>query len=199
VAEAIKNSDAVVNLVGVLKGDFEGLHIDGARNVAEGCALEGVVASCTSRRSAPIPTAHPLMAAPKGDGEQAVRTIFARATIVRPSIVFGREDNFINRFAGMARLAPVLPVVRGPVKFQPVYAADVGRAVVAALSDPRAHGGKTYELGGPQVLTMRELMQWINETTGHNRMLIDVPDAGAKLLARGFGWAPGAPITWDHG
>jgi NADH dehydrogenase len=117
---------------------------------------------------------------------------------MRPSIVFGREDNFVNRFAGMARLAPVLPVVRGGVKFQPVFASDVGRAVTVAALDPGSHGGRTYELGGPQVLSMRELMQWICQATGHNRTLLDLPDPVAKLIARGLGWLPGAPITWDQ-
>jgi NADH dehydrogenase len=70
--------------------------------------------------------------------------------------------------------------------------------VTAAVLDPRTHGGRSYELGGPQVLSMRQLMEWINDTTGHNRALLDVPDPVAKLMARGFGWLPGAPITWDQ-
>jgi NADH dehydrogenase len=89
-------------------------------------------------------------------------------------------------------------VIRGGTKFQPVYAADVARAVSAAALDPRTHGGQLYELGGPQVLTMRELMQWIGETTGRNRVLADIPDPAARLFAKAFGWAPGAPITWDQ-
>jgi len=198
VAEAIKNSDAVVNLVGVLKGDFQGLHVEGAQNVAEACALEGVTSLVHVSAIGADPESPSAYGRTKGMGEQVVRAAFPGATIMRPSVVFGREDNFINRFAGMARLAPVLPVIRGPVKFQPVYAADVGRAVTAALFDARSHGGKSYELGGPQILSMRELMQWINQTTGRNRMLIDVPDPAAKLLARATGWLPGAPITWDQ-
>ena len=198
VAEAIKNSDAVVNLVGVLKGDFQGLHVDGARNVAEACAAQGVGALVHVSAIGADPASPSAYGRSKGEGEQAVRNAFPNATIVRPSIVFGREDNFINRFAGMMRLLPALPVVRGKVKFQPVYALDVAKAVVAAASDPHAHGGKTYELGGPQVMSMRELNQWISETTGRNRALVDVPDPVARLMARGLGWAPGAPITWDQ-
>jgi NADH dehydrogenase len=117
---------------------------------------------------------------------------------MRPSVAFGREDNFVNRFAGILRVAPALPVIRGRVKFQPVYAADIGKAVSAAALDPSHHGGKTYELGGPRVMTMRELMEWIDQTTGHNRALIDIPDAFGALLARAIGWMPGAPITWDQ-
>ncbi|HEX8401820.1 MAG TPA: sugar nucleotide-binding protein, partial [Allosphingosinicella sp.] len=134
----------------------------------------------------------------KGEGEQAVQSAFPHATIVRPSIVFGREDNFINRFAGMMRMLPVLPVVSGGTRFQPVYAADVGKAVTQAALHPRDHGGKTYELGGPQVMSMRELVEFIGEATGRNRMLVDIPDPIAKLLARGLGWMPGAPITFDQ-
>lgn len=198
VRAAIRNSDAVVNLVGVLKGDFEGLHVDGARNVAEACAEQGVsslVHISAIGADSESPSAYGRS---KGEGERAVRAASPSATIMRPSVVFGREDNFVNRFAGMARTAPLLPVIRGAVKFQPVYAADVGKAVTAAALDPHAHSGTTYELGGPRVLTMRELMEWIGETTGHKRTLIDIPDAIGSLIARAIGWAPGAPITWDQ-
>ena len=198
VAEAIRNSDAVVNLVGVLKGDFGGLHVDGARNVAEACIAEGVASLVHISAIGADLESPSAYGRSKGEGEAAVRAAFPSATIMRPSIVFGREDNFVNRFAGMARLSPVLPVIRGGVKFQPVFAADVGKAVTAAALDPRTLGGKTYELGGPQVLTMRELNEWICQTTGHNRMIVDIPDAAGKLLARALGWLPGAPITWDQ-
>jgi NADH dehydrogenase len=198
VAAAIKNSDVVVNLVGVLRGDFQGLHVDGPRNLAEACADQGVSALVHISAIGADPESQSAYGRTKGEGEAAIRAALPSATIMRPSIVFGREDNFLNRFAGMARVAPVLPVIRGGVKFQPVYAADVGKAVTAAALDPRTHGGKTYELGGPRVLTMRELMEWIGETTDRNRMLIDVPDPVARLIARATGWLPGAPITWDQ-
>jgi NADH dehydrogenase len=198
VAAAIRNSDAVVNLVGVLKGDFQGLHVDGARNVAEACAAQGVSSLVHISAIGADPESESAYGRTKGEGEEAVRTAFPNATIMRPSIVFGREDNFLNRFAGMARVSPVLPVIRGNVKFQPVYAADIGKAVTAAALDPRHHGGRTYELGGPRVLTMRELMEWICQTTDRNRTLLDIPDPVAKLIARAIGWLPGAPITWDQ-
>ena len=198
VAAAIKNSDAVVNLVGTLKGDFQGLHVDGARNVAEACAAQGVPALVHISAIGADPESESAYGRTKGEGEAAVRAAFPNATVVRPSVVFGREDNFVNRFAGIARVAPVLPVIRGAVKFQPVFAADVGKAVSAAALDPRTHGGKTYELGGPQVLSMRELMEWVCKSTGRNRTLVDVPDPVAKFLALAFGWLPGAPLTWDQ-
>ncbi|HEX8585370.1 MAG TPA: complex I NDUFA9 subunit family protein [Allosphingosinicella sp.] len=198
VRAVVQGSDAVVNLVGVLKGDFDGLHVDGARNIAEAAAATGAEALVQISAIGADPASESNYGRSKGEGEAAVRAAFPAATIMRPSVVFGREDNFVNRFAGMARLAPVLPVIRGGTKFQPVYAADAGRAISAAALDPRTHAEKTYELGGPQVLTMRELMQWISVTTGRNRSLIDIPDPVARLIAKAMGWAPGAPITWDQ-
>jgi len=198
VGAAIKGSDAVVNLVGVLKGDFEGLHVDGARNVAEACAEQGVGSLVHISAIGADPASSSRYGSTKGEGERAIQAAFPSATIARPSIVFGREDNFINRFAGMMRLLPVLPVVSGRSRFQPVYAADVGKAVTQATLHPRDHGGKTYELGGPQVMSMRELMEFIREATGYRRAMIDIPDPVAKLLAIGMGWMPGAPITYDQ-
>ncbi len=198
VGEAARGSDAVVNLVGILKGDFDGLHVDGARNVAEAAAAAGAGALVHVSAIGADPESESAYGRSKGEGEAAVRAAFPGATILRPSILFGREDNFVNRFAAMARLAPVLPVISGSTRFQPVYAADVGRAVAAAALDPGGHGGKTYELGGPQVLTMRELMEWVCETIGRGRPLIDIPDPVGRLIARTTGWLPAAPITWDQ-
>ncbi|HEV2748225.1 MAG TPA: complex I NDUFA9 subunit family protein [Allosphingosinicella sp.] len=198
VAEAVKGSDAVVNLVGVLKGDFEGIHVDGARHVAGAAAAAGAAALVHLSAIGADPESPSGYGRSKALGEQAVREAFPSATILRPSVVFGREDQFINRFAAMARLLPVLPVIRGGARFQPVFAGDVGRAVAAAALDPVSHGGRTYELGGPQVLTMRDLNRSICAMTGRGRPLIDVPDPVAQLLAQLFGWLPGAPITADQ-
>jgi NADH dehydrogenase len=198
VRAATAGSDAVVNLVGVLKGDFEGVHVQGARNIAEAAAAAGAGAFVQVSAIGADPHSESAYGRSKGEGEAAVLAAFPTATILRPSILFGREDNFINRFAGLARLAPVLPVIRGGTRFQPVYAADAARAVSAAALDPLTHAGKLYELGGPQVLSMRELMEWIGKTTGHNPALADIPDFAARLLAKAVGWAPGAPITWDQ-
>jgi uncharacterized protein YbjT (DUF2867 family) len=162
VREAVKGSDAVVNLVGILKGNFEEIHIDGAANVAEACAIERIRSLVHISAIGADPDSPSRYGSSKGKGEE------------------------------------VLPVIRGSAKFQPVYAADVGKAVTAAALHPRDHGGKTYELGGPQVLSMRELMEWIDETTGWNRALVDIPDSVGGFLARATGWLPGAPITWDQ-
>jgi len=198
VRAAAQGSDAVIDLVGILKGRFRDIHVDGARNVAEAAAAAGAAALVHVSAIGADPAAESAYLATKGEGEAAVRAAFPGATIVRPSLVFGREDNFVNRFAGLARIAPVLPVIRGGMRIQPVYAADVGRAIAASALGPATHAGRTYELGGPQVLTMRELMQWVCRTTERDRPLIDVPDPVARLLARGLGWLPGAPITWDQ-
>ena len=198
VARAVEDSDAVVNLVGILKGSFHQVHVDGAGNAAEAAAAAGAHAFVQVSAIGADPGSPSRYGETKGKGELAVRAAFPATTIVRPSILFGHEDNFVNRFAQLARFLPLLPVIRGDVRFQPVYAADVGRAVAAAALDPREHGDRTYELGGPQVLTMRELNQWICDTTGRSRRLIDVPDSLAKLMAQLIGWAPGAPMTYDQ-
>jgi uncharacterized protein YbjT (DUF2867 family) len=195
---AAAGSDSVVNLVGILKGEFRAVHAEGGRNVAEAAAASGAAALVHVSAIGADPDSESAYGRSKSEGETAARGAFPGATLIRPSILFGREDNFVNRFAGLARLAPVLPVIRPRVKLQPVYAADVGRAVAAAALDPHRHGGRTYELGGPQVLTMRELFEWICAATGRGRALIDVPDPVAALIARLTGWMPGAPITWDQ-
>jgi NADH dehydrogenase len=198
VRAAARGSDAVINLVGILKGDFEAVHVEGARNAAAAAAAGGAGALVHVSAIGADPESESRYGRSKGEGEAAVRGEFAAATVLRPSVAFGHEDRFINRFAAMARLAPVLPVISPATRFQPVYAADVGRAVAAAALDPRSHGGATYELGGPQVLTMREIMEWVCEETGHGRPLIDIPDPAGRLIARLTGWLPGAPITWDQ-
>jgi uncharacterized protein YbjT (DUF2867 family) len=134
----------------------------------------------------------------KGQGEEAVRAAFPGATLIRPSILFGREDQFTNRFANLIRMAPVLPVIAGGTKFQPVYVVDVARAIATAVADAAAHAGKTYELGGPQVLSMAEINSWLAAQIGHDPAMLPVPDAASEWLARLTGWLPAAPITLDQ-
>lgn len=198
VAAAVQGADAVINLVGILKGKFQQVHVEGARNVAEAAAAAGVSSLVHISAIGADPESESAYGRSKGEGEAAVRAAFPAATIIRPSIVFGQEDNFINRFARMARLMPVLPVLRPNWKLQPVHAADLGKAIALAALDPGAHAGKTYELGGPNVMTMAELNKWICETTGRHRAIAELPDALGKLLPRLTGWAPGAPVTWDQ-
>jgi uncharacterized protein YbjT (DUF2867 family) len=198
VAAAVAGSDAVINLVGILKGDFAGVHVEGARSIAAACRAAGVGSLVHVSALGADPESPSAYGRSKGEGEQAVRAAFPAATIIRPSFLFGVDDNFVNRFARMIRLSPVLPVVRPNVKMQPLWVADAARAIGAAALDPKTHAGTTYELGGPQVLSMHELMAWICQATGRHRPLVPIPDPIGKMLARLTGWAPGAPITWDQ-
>ena len=199
VARAVQGADAAINLVGILKGDFDAVHVGGARNVAEAAAAAGVPTLVHVSAIGADPESESNYGRTKGEGERAVRSAFPAATIIRPSIVFGMEDNFVNRFARLARLLPAIPVIRGSWRLQPVHAPDLGKAIAQAAILPAGHAGKTYELGGPQVITMREVNGWICQATGRgSKPVIDIPDPLGRLMARLFGWLPGAPITWDQ-
>ena len=195
VARAVQGSDAAINLVGAF-GDMQAVQADGAGHVAAAAKAAGVGALVHISAIGADHGSASAYGRSKGDGEAAVRGAFANAAIVRPSIIFGREDQFINRFAAMIRITPVVPVIAPKARFQPVYVGDVADAVVAALG--RDAAGKTFEVGGPQVLTMGELLRWIAATTGRSPLFVDVPDFVASMLASGLGWAPGAPITKDQ-
>ncbi|WP_447761730.1 complex I NDUFA9 subunit family protein [Sphingopyxis panaciterrae] len=195
VARAIAGSDAVINLAGSFD-DMVAVQADGARHVAAAAKAADIGTLVHISAIGADSEAASAYGRSKGDGEAAVRAAFPDAAILRPSILFGREDHFINRFAAMMRLSPVIPVIAPKAKFQPVYVGDVADAVIAALAPAAA--GKTFELGGPQVLTMTELQQWIANATARKRLFVDVPDVVAAGLASGFGWAPGAPITKDQ-
>ncbi len=192
VRRAVAGADAVINMVGVLAGDFEGLHVAGARNVAEAAAAAGVGTLVHMSAIGADSAAPSAYGSSKGRGEEAVRAAFPQAAIIRPSIVFGREDQFINRFAAMIGKAPVVPVLRAPVKFQPVFAADVGDAM--ALATGERFAGQTFELGGPDVMTMGEIIRWIAKTIGKSPSIVELPDAAGSLLAS----LPFAPITKDQ-
>jgi uncharacterized protein YbjT (DUF2867 family) len=198
VARAVAGAYGVVNLVGILNGDFDRIQIDGARNVAEAATAADVKAMVQMSAIGADPSSPSNYGRTKGAGEDAVRKVFPHATIMRPSIIFGREDGFINRFAGLIRILPVVPVIRGDARFQPVYVADVAHAVVAALEAPATHGGKTYELGGPEVISMAALNAWIAKASGRDPLFVPVPDAAAAAMARFTGFLPGAPMTWDQ-
>ena len=195
VARAVQDSDAVINLVGAFD-DMQAVQADGAGHVAAAAKAAGASALVHVSAIGADPESASAYGRSKGDGEAAVRKAFADAAILRPSILFGREDHFINRFAGMMRMTPVVPVIAPSAKFQPVYVGDVADAVVAALGSDAA--GRMFELGGPQVLAMGELLRRIATATGRDPLFVDVPDFIASTLATGFGWAPFAPITKDQ-
>jgi NADH dehydrogenase len=133
----------------------------------------------------------------KAAGEQAVRDAFPGATIIRPSVVFGPEDQFFNRFAAIARVAPFMPVIAGATKFQPVYVGDVADAVMAAVARPDAVG-TTYEIGGPRVWSMREIMAYILAVTGRDKMMVNIPMCVARMQAAVMELIPGKPLTRDQ-
>ncbi len=194
VARAVAGVDAVVNLVGSFT-DLDAVQNVGAGNIARAAADAGVTALVHISAIGADAQSEADYGRSKAAGEAAVRAAFPGATILRPSIVFGREDAFVNRFAGLIRMLPVVPVIGAATKFQPVFVGDVAKAVVAALA---GKGGETLELGGPDILSMLELNRWIAKAIGHDRTFLPVPDFAAELLAKGTGWLPGAPITTDQ-
>ncbi len=197
VARAVTGADYVVNLVGRFDHVDAVQHI-GARNVATAAKAAGASALVHISAIGADSNSPSAYGRSKGDGEAAVRAAFPGATILRPSIVFGREDSFVNRFAGLIRMLPIVPVIGGASKFQPVFVGDVARAVANILAASGVHAGKTYELGGPQILSMEDINRWIMAATGRNKPVLIVPDVVGSLMAKLTGWLPGAPITNDQ-
>lgn len=186
VERALEEAEACVNLVGALwehgPQRFDALHAAGAKAIAEGCARAGIGRLVHVSAIGADPQSPSRYARTKGEGERAVRTAAPSATILRPSVVFGPEDDFFNKFGAMAALSPVLPLIGGGrTRFQPIYAGDVGAAVAAALERAEARGG-TYELGGPGVYTFKALMQLLLKETCRRRWLAPVPFELAKGL-----------------
>lgn len=202
VTAAVRDADAVINLVAILyeKGrqTFRSLHVDGAQRVAAAAKQAGASRMIQMSALGASPYSEAAYARTKAAGEQAVREAFADATIVRPSIVFGRDDDFFNKFAGMAGMSPALPLIGGgKSRFQPVFVEDVAAAYAAILADPGT-AGKTYELGGPQVYTFRELMELLLEQMGSRRLLIPLPFIAAEAQAYFLEWLPKPPLTRDQ-
>jgi uncharacterized protein YbjT (DUF2867 family) len=201
VARAVEGADFVVNLAGLLAehraGDFTRVQAEGARSIAAACAAAGVKRLVHVSAIGADPASPSLYARSKGQGEQGVRAAFPSATILRPSVVFGPEDQFFNRFAFIAMISPVMPVISGATRFQPVYVGDVADAVIAALTRADATG-RIYELGGPKVFTMRELLVWILEDIRRHRTLIGVPAGLARLQGAILERLPGKLLTRDQ-
>ena len=188
-ARALEGAELVVNLVGILAerraGDFTRLQAEGAGRVARLAAAAGARRLVQMSALGASHAGPSTYAKTKAAGEDAVRAAFPAATILRPSLVFGAEDQFFNRFGAMAALPflfmPVMPVIEGATRFQPVYVGDVADAVMAGLTRADA-AGATYELGGPRALSFRELLGWILAQTGRHKRLVEVPRAAAQLL-----------------
>ena len=201
VARAVAGADWVVNLAGILAerraGDFDRVHAEGAGRVARLAAAAGARRLVHVSAIGADPASPSAYGRSKAAGEAAVRAAFPAATILRPSIVFGPEDRFFNRFAGLARLSPVMPVIAGATKFQPVYVGDVADAVLAGLTRADA-AGKTFALGGPEVRNFRALLEAILRWTGRDKALVTVPMGLARLQARLGELLPGKPFTRDQ-
>jgi uncharacterized protein YbjT (DUF2867 family) len=196
VERAVEGADAVINLVGVFKGDLEAVHVQGAAKLAAAAKKAGAKALVHISAIGVDAESESTYSQTKARGEQAVRAAFPKATIIRPSTVFGPEDDFTNRFAAMADL-PLLPVIAPRSRFQPVYVRDLARAIADAALAPGVHGGKTYELAGPEAMSMRELNERIAKMAGCTPDLIEVPDFVAAGIAM-FGFLPGAPLSRDQ-
>lgn len=198
---AVKGADVVINLVGTFdkggRNNFDAVHVFGAKAVAEATRRQGARLVHMSAIGADVhsPSGYGKT---KGKGEAAVKSVLRDVIILRPSVVFGPEDEFFNRFAAMAQISPFLPLIGGgKTKFQPVYVGNVAEAIAMA-ADGKLAGGKTYELGGPEVVTFRECMQRMLKQTGRSKMLVSLPWFLASTLGSLVGWLPGAPITSDQ-
>lgn len=201
-AAAIQGADMVVNLIGILhqtrRDGFVKVHEELPGRIARIAAAAGVPRLVHVSALGAAADSASVYARSKAAGEAAVLAAFPKATILRPSIVFGPEDDFFNRFAAMSFLSPVLPLVGGGnTRFQPVYVGDVADAIMAALERADAQG-RTYELGGPSVFTFRELMEKMMAETGRHRLLAPLPWGLAKLMAGFAQWIPNPPLTPDQ-
>jgi uncharacterized protein YbjT (DUF2867 family) len=198
---AVDGADLVVNLVGILaerrRGDFQRLHAEGAELVASHATTAGVQRLTHISAIGADPASPSQYAKTKGLGEQAVRAHFPNAAILRPSLVFGAEDKLFNRFAAMATISPIMPVIAGTTRFQPVFVGDVANAVMATLTQP-ANSGITFELGGPRIWTMRELLAFILTEIRRRRPLVNIPLGLARLQASVLERLPGKMLTRDQ-
>jgi uncharacterized protein YbjT (DUF2867 family) len=201
VAAAVRDADVVVNLVGILfehgRQRFDAVQGAGAEAVAQAATAGGApvvhVSAIGADENSPS-----RYAQAKAEGERRVLGAAPDAVIVRPSIVFGPEDDFFNRFAGLARLAPALPLPGGGhTRFQPVFAGDVAEAIAKAV-DGELKPGTIYELGGPDVRTFKELMEFVLATIQRRRLLVPVPFALLKLQAAVLQFLPKPPLTPDQ-
>ncbi|WP_119460865.1 complex I NDUFA9 subunit family protein [Rhodospirillaceae bacterium SYSU D60014] len=202
VAAAVSGVDAVVNLVGILhesgRQTFKAVHVEGAQRVAMAAKAAGAERFIQMSALGADPNSPAAYARSKAAGEAAVRAAFPEASILRPSVIFGPEDDFFNRFAAMARLLPALPLIGGgKTKFQPVYVGDVAEAMARIIEDPAARG-KLYELGGPQTYSFKELLELLLQEIGRRRILLPLPFSLASLQGAVLQHLPNPPLTRDQ-
>jgi uncharacterized protein YbjT (DUF2867 family) len=202
IESAIRNSDIVINLTGIMyqrgKERFAAIHAKGAERVAQIAKQVGVKQFIHFSALGVDKASRSKYARTKLNGEKAVLAAFPEAVIIRPGLVFGPEDQFFNRFSRYATISPFLPLIGGgKAKFQPVYVADIAKAVVKILENPEFQG-KTFELGGPKVFTFRELMEFLLKALRRKRMLLSIPSAIAKFLAVPLQLLPAPLLTVDQ-
>lgn len=195
---AFAGSDAVVNLVGAFDGDLDAVQGVGAGRVAKAAAEAGAATFVHVSAIGADAASRIDYSRTKAEGEAAVSAAFPGAVVVRPSLLFGPDDNFVQMFARLIAAFPVLPVFGPQARLQPVFVDDAAAAVAAILADPVKHAGKTFELGGPEVITMLELNQRIAAAQGRKRLFLELPDGVSAAFATMTGWLPGAPITADQ-
>jgi uncharacterized protein YbjT (DUF2867 family) len=202
VVAACDGASTVINLVGVLFGtgaqSFDAVHVFGAEAVAKAASKVGAAQLIHMSAIGADATGTSAYAQSKAQGEKLAASAFPGAIIVRPSVVFGPEDDFFNRFASMARFSPVLPLIGGgTTKLQPVFVGDVTEAM-ARLVDQGAATGKTYELGGPEILTLKAISEFVLATVRRKRLFVPVPFGVARLLSFVTGLLPKPPLTADQ-
>lgn len=198
IAAVMQGADAAIYMVGAFSGDLEALHVTGPALTAAAARNAGAEAFVHISAIGADAASEVYYAQTKAEGEDAVRAAFPKATILRPSVLFGEDDNFINMFARLISALPVLPVFGPEARLQPLWVDDAARAAVNALSDAERHGGKTYEIAGPEALTMVQINRAIAESQNRERLFVELPDPVSGLIAAATGWLPGAPITLDQ-
>lgn len=202
VAAAVGGASAVINLVGLLQESsrqhFSEVHAEAAGLLARTARAEGATTFVHISTAGVEANAESAYARTKAEGERRVREHFPQAAILKPSILFGPEDNFFNRFAALARISKVMPLIGGGrTRFQPVYVGDVARAIACCIERDFTQGC-TYELGGPKIYTFRQLIELILRETGRRRLLISVPFPLAMLQATLMAVLPKPPLTRDQ-
>jgi len=198
ISAMMHGADAAIYMAGAFSGDLAALHITGPALAAGAARNAGANAFVHISALGADAASEVYYAQTKAEGENAVRAAFSKATILRPSVLFGEDDDFINMFARMIASFPALPVFGPDARLQPLWVDDAARAAVNALADPERHGGKTYEIAGPEALTMAQINRAIAQAQGRDRLLIELPDAVSSTFATLTGWLPGAPLTQDQ-
>jgi NADH dehydrogenase len=216
VQAAVERADLVINLVGILyergRRSFQAIHVDGAARIAAAAKAAGVAQLIHVSALGADSASPSSYARSKAEGEKAVLEAFPKAVILRPSVVFGPEDDFFNRFASLTGISPVLPVFlndgfrlkgfgidvwgSGGTKFQPVYVGDVAEALLTAIKG--GFEGKTFELAGPRVYSMKQIMELTMQASGRKRCLLPLPMLIAKLQAPFLALLPNPPLTPDQ-